>query len=1382
MKGSDKQMIFLNKVDSMTITKGICYPDKKNRLDRGTYFILPCMNQEDFLFNIDQFISLKSNLRLRMPKMMYVPYMTNLKYRVGNKKWTNKKFKEDVKIYKNRGFAKVGYMGASLGNFNGFIDVSRIATESMVKGYTVAGSYFLWENLLKNRIDTDNFESRYLVFTPEIMKVRIGVITTVTAKNGLNSDNMYMNFLYNLRFHFNEMKALLQENDINILFTDWKWTIRVNHSDLDKGDKEFFKDLFFNLRRLKTGIPIDDEVEENANEEGLVFEDDDSDLNDTEEPVVDEEVATTLEKLSDKDEDTKIVDATMNKLAEISTSSDSQNTKQSKADEAISELVNIIKESQRKELPEPNERLKKVVRRQSSLQQKNIIEIEEELERAELGKIDKKVSSAAKGEFGEFKIENMNSQYEKTARKTRVEIGDNLNNAKIPLFLSKYKEKNDTSKDTSSNVVSYTFSSPNDAKQTHSFTVRVPKLRDGKYLYLNGSDKVMVRQKIALPVVHLKDRVLFTSYFGKMFFSISRGNITTTEGKIKRYIKLIRKKYSSVELAEFFNFVPAYFDNAKNNRMNTELLEISRYLSSVRVESEYINLNSDSEFLAYVDNHTYKITQNDEIEDDKGNTILFVELFNKLLSKGNSEILDLWKPIYKKKETTIMSYSNVQLLGRDTPLVLVILHSLDENLLTLLEKMKKDYGLEYHITPDRNGKRAPKLYSEYEGNRFLFNGFSLDVKYKSPSNRLLLEYLNQIDLTGYDSLNLSGLCDSVFNSRHIMNMENYEDFFIDNVATKQVMEDMGIPTDYPDALLYCNSLLTNYDREIKEVSLENERMPPTSEIINGVLYKEMAKSMIDYSNKVKKGSKSATFAVDRDAVIKSLLTLPNVEESSKLNIIQHVDKSYTISNKGVSGINEERAYTEEKVRWDESFYGTMSDVSPFTKQSGVSKHLAMNPNITDMKGYFKPKKPSETQDDEIMSVAESLAPFAQKHDSAARLGMMMSQFNHTVNVKGAQPSLVTYGMDETIADIDTDFNHKMRDDGKVIAINPRFVKVVYDTLKDEKGEPMQEVFSISKIERNAAKAKYILNDMRLNPNLNIKVGKKLKKGDVIAYNKDFYNTDGIDISYKPGPIALVAITNNQSSFEDATVMNRSLANKLGTVNLKRVAVKLSPRSNLAQFAQIGDIKPGDIIAKYSEDTGSDTYNYDIDVSLLEDYLLKTKKSHYRGKIRDIYISYKLTKEELENMHPSIKKLFSYVEKYYNSNYDTRVMGAGLEEFEKNRNTDFITAYSGSKKAKVNGDSVDKSQILVEFFIEVETPFSIGDKLIFGSSALKGVCSKIVPDDLSPYGKTTGRKIDIILSTLSPSARMIYSFFLVSLLTAGMQEVNKHIREKILNIK
>lgn len=1378
-------MIFLNKVDSMSITKTICYPDKKHRLDRGTYFILPCVNEQDFLYLIDRFINLKSNLRLRLPKMMYVPYMMQLRYRSGIKKWVNKGYQADVKSYKNRGFIKAGYMPSSLGDYNGFIDTTKIIKETLDKGYTMAGSFYFWENILKNRIEGDNYDTRYLVFTPEIMKVRLGSIATVVAKNGLNAQNMYLNFLYNLRFHFNEMKAILKENDINILFTDWNWTIRVNSSDLDKGDKEFFKELMLSLRRLKTGIVIDDEVnDEEPNENGIVFEDEDaieevSSIQD-EESVVDEELINTIEKLSEKEDISEVKD-TQDKLIEIETSNDTKEVKEKKADQAVSELVQILEESRRKELPAPSDRLKAVVRRQSSLQQKNIIKIESELEKAELGKIDKKVVSTER-EFGEFKIENMNAQYEKTARKTRVEIGDNLNKAKIPLFLSNYKEKQDTAKDTSSNVVSYTFTSPDDAKKTHSFTVRVPKLRDGKYLYLNGSDKVVVRQKMSLPVIHMKDRVLFTSYFGKMFFTIARGNVTKTEGKIRRYIKNIRKNFSSVELSDYFDFVPAYFENVKSNRLSNELLELSRYFNKVKFESEYIDLNHDAKYLAYVDGRTYKITQNDEIEDDKGNTILFIELFNKIMNKDQNKIFDMWHPIYKKKESTIMSYSNVLLLGRDTPLILVVLHALDENLLTLLEKLKNDYQLEYYITPDTNGKRAPKRYNEYEGDRFLFDGFSLDVKFKNESNRLLLEYLHQVDLTGYKSLNLEGLCDSLFNSRHIMNMENYEDFFIDNVATKQVMEDMGIPTDYPDALLYCNSLLVHYDREVKEVSLENERMPPVSEIINGVLYKEMTKSMIDYSNKVKKGSKSANLSVDRDAVIKAMLTLPNVEESSKLNVIQHVDKNYTISNKGVSGVNEERAYTEEKVRWDESFYGIMSDVSPFTKQSGVSKHLAVNPNITDMKGYFKPKKPEDTKDNEIMSVAESLAPFAQKHDSAARLGMMMSQFNHTVNVKGAEPSLVTYGMDENIAGIDTDFNHKMQDDGKVVAINERFVKVVYNNLKDEKGEPLQEVFSISKIERNAAKAKYILNDMVLNPNLNIKVGKNLRKGDVVAYNKDFYNTDGVDISYKPGPIALVAITNNQSSFEDATVMNRSLANKLGTTNLKRIAVKIGPRSNLAEFAKIGPIAPGDVIARYSEDTGSDSYNFDLDISLLEDYLLRTKKSHYRGKIRDIYISYKLTKEELANLHPSISKLFNYVEKYYNSNYNTRVMGSGLEEFQKSRNTEFITAYSGNKKAKVNGDSVDKSQILIEFFVEVETPFSIGDKLIFGSSALKGVCSKIVPDELSPYGATTKRKVDIILSTLSPSARMIYSFFLVSLLTAGMQEVNKHIKEKILNIK
>ena len=75
----------------------------------------------------------------------------------------------------------------------------------------------------------------------------------------------------------------------------------------------------------------------------------------------------------------------------------------------------------------------------------------------------------------------------------------------------------------------------------------------------------------------------------------------------------------------------------------------------------------------------------------------------------------------------------------------------------------------------------------------------------------------------------------MYDSKHIMNMENYRDFFIDPVATASVMEDMGIPSDYGEALIYANSLLFNADREISEVSIKNERMPSNEEIIQGVL-------------------------------------------------------------------------------------------------------------------------------------------------------------------------------------------------------------------------------------------------------------------------------------------------------------------------------------------------------------------------------------------------------------------------------------------------------------------------------------------------------------------------------------------------------------------
>ena len=112
--------------------------------------------------------------------------------------------------------------------------------------------------------------------------------------------------------------------------------------------------------------------------------------------------------------------------------------------------------------------------------------------------------------------------------------------------------------------------------------------------------------------------------------------------------------------------------------------------------------------------------------------------------------------------------------------------------------------------------------------------------------------------------------------------------------------------------------------------------------------------------------------------------------------------------------------------------------------------------------------------------------------------------------------------------------------------------------------------------------------------------------------------------------------------------------------------------------------------------------------------------------------------------------------------------------------DHVTKFTDNRKNTVNGDLVNKGEILIEFFIEVNQNFSSGDKITIGNTALKGVGSKILTDDQAPIGVETGKKYDLILSTYGPLSRMIYSSFLVGPLTAAMQKINENILDIIKN--
>lgn len=1387
-------MIFLSKIDNMTLCRTTCYPDDVPRLNRNTAIILPTKDEDVLLSVLNKFKSGIGRMKIKNINYMYYPKSYTFKAGIKTVKYLNKHYNPECKELRSKSGCVITQSTGVIRDYNMIFNYSRIVERLYDPKivYNKFNTMTIWRALINFQNVTHN--NRYIVITPEISRIHIRNAAVLKMSSWKVKD-LYISLLYHLIFRYDEFVSLLRNENCGILFTDYRYSLKIDFNDSnfkerfpDKG--VFLKELFFNLRRMSMGYHVDEEEAdiEQLVDNGVPVHTDivTEDIDDTTVTKTMDIVETLAKDNKSKDEDKTEVENISETISETLEKPEKLSKKEEKIKEEVKKITDIVKKDQNRNVSIPM-RLETVEKKQQKIMDDNLEEVLARLEDIAESMIKPDVVDAT-NRFGTFRINQMDKQYEEIAKKDRLDIAESLNKNSVPLYLTNYKDvQNTTTKDTYSRKVQMTFESPYNNKEKHTFTMNIPELRDGKFLHLNGSDKVMIRQKIALPIIRLDDGVICTSYYGKLFIKLTNGNLSKSVARIKSFIKLSRKKFTNNYLKKWFSFTPAYYIAKSENILGPELLEISRFLEYIKIDKDnYIDLGSKTNIVARIDGENYKASQiEDNLTNVVGGEILStLELFDKLIDKlivEDKPIYELWKSKATGTVSKNVAYSRVERWpGGNTPLLWLVIHAYGENLLPLLELLSKEYGLTYEIVPKQGTKLVKSKFNTDDSDRFLFGNFALDVKYNNVSNQHLLYPLHTIDLTSFDSLQLTGISDMVTNSSNVvMAMETYEDLFWDPI-TKKVMDDTGVPTDYAESLVYANNLLNNYDRTVTEISLKNERMPSNSEIIQGAMYACLAKEYRDYSIKVKRGSRMASFSVQQDAIISYLATLPNVEESSKINSIQHVDKLYSVSNKGISGINNSRSYTINKRKWDETFYGIMSDVSPYGPATGIVKHLAVNPNIKDIRGYFVSKDPSDISPDETMSVSEALRPFTQKHDSSPRTAMSMMQSNHLMGTEGAEPALVTYGMDETMSSLDTDFAKRLKDDGEIILKNDRFIKIRYANLKNEDGSALEEIIDLDNIERNSAKAFFTPNKMQINSKFNEgKVGTKFRKDDVIAYNSNYYQEVGDDIVFKSGPIVNIALMNTQYAYEDATGMSESLAQKLQTKVLKRIAVKLNPRNQIKEVrTKLGLIFGGDTLIKYSEDSGSTFLNSSYDLSALEETLMKHVKSNYNGVLRDVYVYYKLSQRDEEEMDPSIKKFINTVDSYYRRTFDGAELEKNIPEYEKNRIISHVTKFTDMRKNTVNGDLVNKGEILIEFFIEVNQNFSSGDKITIGNTALKGVSSKIFPDNKRPKGVTTGKEYDLILSTYGPLSRMIYSTFMIGPLTAAMEKINENILDII----
>ena len=246
-------------------------------------------------------------------------------------------------------------------------------------------------------------------------------------------------------------------------------------------------------------------------------------------------------------------------------------------------------------------------------------------------------------------------------------------------------------------------------------------------------------------------------------------------------------------------------------------------------------------------------------------------------------------------------------------------------------------------------------------------------------------------------------------------------------------------------------------------------------------------------------------SVDPDCVVKALNNLPTVESYSKLSPILEVRNDSLASMVGVSGMNEERAYTPEKRVFDDSMLGVVGVSTDIAGNCGKERHLVLEPSVVNalgMMGLHGRENVDELKDVNLITAVEMVCPGGVRHDDPVRTAMATKQSGHTIPVAKQSPLLVSNGFDATIQyRTCDDFSVVAVEDGEVIDLDEK-VNIMIIRYKSGKERAIDLSPSIAK---NGGGGFYLKNKL----DTSFKKGDKFKKDTILAFDKSFYKDNSV---------------------------------------------------------------------------------------------------------------------------------------------------------------------------------------------------------------------------------------------------------------------------------
>lgn len=890
------------------------------------------------------------------------------------------------------------------------------------------------------------------------------------------------------------------------------------------------------------------------------------------------------------------------------------------------------------------------------------------------------------------------------------------------------------------------------------FTVKldIPIMVDNRFL-LRGNYKTIQTQFFNMPIIKTEEDTcqIISNYmkiFVRKFGSGSGKSIASVSKFIKAATKYTGRKIKfstgdNSKICSKYNLPIDYIDLATSfNFIETDDFII--HFNQDIIRSQY-TLDEKQKGFPYLYNK--KTKQVEYYIPDNSNSFIF-----NILPKFEeyTEFMDLF---YSATPTKVSSYSRCSIMNSQIPLVIICAYH--EGLRKTLDKAKIKYNLQSNLSKE-DRKDITKDFIKFSDGYLVY-----ELNYESSllMNGLKPCSTDLFSLADIDNKNMYlEFLDNFGGRIKADGLDNFYDLMIDPL-TKDSLEFYNFPTDYVSILLYANALLAD-NRYIRHTDTVSRRLRRYI-LIAVYTYKVLADTYASYSNQVKHNRDAAAFTLKQSAVIDRFLSDSITSDDSCINALRDVEATNSITTKGPSGMNADRAYSLDKRTYDESMINVLGMSTGFAANVGITRQTTIDANV-DENGYVKPinGNTEEMNTSKSLTITEALTPFGSTHDDPIRTAMTFIQTaKHMVRTEDSDPLLVTNGSDEALAYLTTDkFAFKAKKEGKIKEITDQYIIIAYD-------DGTNDYINLTEtIEKNSDGGYYV--PLKIDPIKGLKVGTKVKPDQIIAYDKySFSNSVGEtdNLAYNIGKLAKIAIINTDEGFEDSGVITEKMANKLATRIDLQYSATLDKDTNVLFMAKVGDtIECGDPLMIWQAPFDDAEANALMKTLAGED-VSELGKKKLKSEVTGVVTAIKIFRTiELDDMSDSLKKIVSDYERPY----------VELEKKFKENGLD-CSSIPAHYCLPPNG-KLKKAQnaVIIEYYVEYKDTVGVGDKIVY-FSANKAVEKNLIPLGKEPYTEfRPNEPVDAFVSEVSIDKRMVFSTIIIGSLQKLMIELDRSVKD------